>query len=201
MTSAVRSPRPAVFLDRDGTLIEERSYLSDPAGVKLIPGALEALRALEEAGLPFVIVTNQSGVARGLYTEDEYHRVAERLQGILEDSGVPPAGTWYCPHHPEVTGPCACRKPATGMYRDAARALDLDLARSWYVGDKPSDVLPAEELGGQGVLVRTGYGRESEADLPAGAAVVDDLSAAVRWILSQHRGAASGDVDPSDALG
>jgi histidinol-phosphate phosphatase family protein len=201
MTPADGGLRPAVFLDRDGTVIEERSYLSDPAGVKLVPGAPEALRTLKDAGLPFVIVTNQSGVARGLYTEAEYRRVAARLSSILEEAGAPPAGTWYCPHHPEVTGPCRCRKPGTGMHRDAADALGLDLARSWYVGDKPSDVLPAKVLGGRGILVRTGHGRELEHEVPAGAVVVDDLAAAVRWILSRRRRDALDDVDPSEGLG
>lgn len=201
MTAAGGALRPAVFLDRDGTIIEERSYLAHPDGVKLLPGALEALEALGAAGVPYVIVTNQSGVGRGLYTEEEYHAVAARLQRILEDAGVPPEGTWYCPHHPDSTGPCECRKPATGMHRAASRTLGLDPARSWYVGDKPSDVLPALELGGTGVLVRTGYGEASEADVPAGTAVVDDLGSAVRWILARLDERARDDVDPPGGLG
>jgi D,D-heptose 1,7-bisphosphate phosphatase len=184
-TGATR--RAAVFLDRDGTIIREKRYLSDPDKVELVPGTVDALRALRDAGLPYVIVTNQSGIARGLYTEEDYHQVAARLQAILEGAGVPPAATRYCPHHPDVTGPCDCRKPSTGMYRYAAEVLDLDLAASWYVGDKATDVLPAEALGGRGVLVRTGHWDEALEGVPEGVTVVDDLAAAVGWILS-HRG-------------
>lgn len=192
--------RSAVFFDRDGTLIRERSYLADPEGVELVPGTLSALRALRDAGFPYVIVTNQSGIARGLYSEDDYRRVAARLQEILEDAGVPPAATRYCPHHPSVTGPCDCRKPETGMYRDAARTAGLDLSRSFYVGDKPTDVLPARELGGHGLLVRTGYGAELVSEAPDEAVVVDDAQAAVRWILERSAGAGGG-VDPPGSLG
>lgn len=178
-------PRPAVFLDRDGTLIRERSYLADPEGVELVPGAIEALRALREAGWPYVVVTNQSGIARGLYSEKDYQAVAARLQSELEAAGVPPAATQHCPHHPDVTGACACRKPGTGMHRRAAAEANLALAGSYYVGDKLADVLPAETLGGQGILVRTGYGAEHEGDASPHVVVVDDLGAAVRWILEQ----------------
>lgn len=174
---------PAVFLDRDGTLIREREYLADPAGVELVAGAAEALRRLRAAGWPYVVVTNQSGIARGLYTEEDYRAVAGRLDHILEEAGAAPEMTCYCPHHPDVTGPCACRKPATGMYRQAAEALGLDLRGSYFVGDKASDVEPARALGGQGILVRTGYGSEHEAALGPEVVVVDDLPAAVAWIL------------------
>jgi len=176
---------PAVFIDRDGTLIQERAYLADPEGVVLVPGALAALRALREAGRPYAIVTNQSGIARGLYGEAEYHAVAARLETILEEAGVAPAATAYCPHHPDITGPCACRKPGTGMYRQVAEQAGLALAGSYYVGDKITDVLPARELGGRGLLVRTGYGREQEASAPPDVVVVDDLAAAVRHVLEQ----------------
>ncbi|MDZ7779423.1 MAG: HAD family hydrolase [Gemmatimonadota bacterium] len=179
------SARPAVFLDRDGTLIRERSYLADPDDVELVPGAIEALHALREAGWPYVIVTNQSGIARGLYSEAAYRAVADRLQSVLEDAGVPPAATRYCPHHPDHTGPCDCRKPATGMYRRAAAEANLSLAGSYYVGDKLTDVLPARSLGGRGVLVRTGYGAEQETEAPPGVVVVHDLASAVRWIVNE----------------
>lgn len=191
------APRPAVFVDRDGTLIVDRDYLADPAGVKLIPGAVEALRALREAGYALVVVTNQSGIARGLYTLADYRAVAARLDALLAEAGAGVDGTWFCPHHPDVHGPCACRKPGTGMYREAAARLGLDLAASWYVGDKVTDVLPALELGGQGVLVRTGYGREEEPALPPGAVAADDLGGAARHILSA-RPTAHGADDPRD---
>lgn len=170
--------RPAVFLDRDGTIIEDADYLADPDGVRLVPGAVDALRRLREAGYLLVVVTNQSGIARGLYTEADYHAVAARLDGILEEEGVPVDAVKHCPHHPDETGPCACRKPAAGMYLEAAAELGIDPVRSWYVGDKVTDVLPARELGGRGILVRTGYGAEQESEVPRGVAVVDDVGAA-----------------------
>lgn len=170
--------RPAVFIDRDGTIIAEKVYLSRPEGVELITGTAEALRSLRDAGFVLVIVTNQAGIARGLYGLDEYHAVAARLGAVLEEAEASVEATYFCPHHPDVTGSCECRKPASGMYRQAARELGLDLAGSYYVGDKSSDVLPARELGGRGVLVRTGYGAEHEADAPKNVWVVDDLLAA-----------------------
>lgn len=176
------SLRPAVFLDRDGTLIAEKDYLADPAGVEVIPGTYEALAELRAAGFLLVTVTNQAGIARGYYTEDDYHAVAARLDARLAAAGVPVDDTRFCPHHPDHTGPCDCRKPATGMHRAAAAELGIDLRASYYVGDKPSDVLPALELGGQGILVRTGYGRAHEHEVPEGVRVVDDLISAVPLI-------------------
>ena len=175
--------RPAVFIDRDGTIIAEKSYLDDPAGVELVPGSADGMRRLREAGFALVVVTNQSGIARGLYSEADYHAVARRLDEVLAALDVLPDGTYYCPHHPDFSEPCDCRKPDTGMHRRAAEELDLDLAASYYVGDKPSDVIPAVTLGGQGILVRTGYGAEQDASVPEGTWVVDDLDAAARRIL------------------
>jgi len=197
-TDAPRPPVPAVFVDRDGTLLVERHYLSDPAGVELIPGAAAALARLRELGYALVVVTNQSGIALGRYSLADYRGVAARVDQILADKGVPADGTYFCPHHPDVTGPCPCRKPGTGMYVQAAGELGLDLARSWYVGDKVTDVLPAMSLGGRGVLVRTGYGREHEDDVPAGVSVVDDLGAAARLIAESGGRRA---VDPSEGPG
>ena len=130
-----------------------------------------------------VLVTNQSGIARGLYSEADYLRVAERLDQILHSLGAHVDATYHCPHHPDHGGPCDCRKPRTGLYVRAERELALDTATSYYVGDKLSDVLPARDLGGKGVLVRTGYGAEVEPDLPDGFLVADDVSGAVDFIL------------------
>jgi D-glycero-D-manno-heptose 1,7-bisphosphate phosphatase len=179
--------RPAVFVDRDGTIIQERSYLADPEGVSLVPGAASALAELRAAGLALVTVTNQSGIALGLYGETDYRAVEARLERELAVSGAPVDATEHCPHHPDVTGPCDCRKPATGMHRRAAAGLGIDLARSYYVGDKVTDVLPAVELGGQGILVRTGYGRDQEAAVPEGTWVADDLRSAADLILEAYR--------------
>jgi D-glycero-D-manno-heptose 1,7-bisphosphate phosphatase len=172
-------------MDRDGTIIREEKYLADPDGVMLIPGTVEALRSLREAGFALVVVTNQSGISRGLYTLDDYHAVAARLDQLLEAEGVKPDATRFCPHHPDATGPCDCRKPGTGMHRDAAGTLGLDPARSFYIGDRIRDVQPARELGGRGILVRTGYGRREEADAEDDFTVVDDIGQAARWILDK----------------
>jgi D-glycero-D-manno-heptose 1,7-bisphosphate phosphatase len=182
--------RPAVFVDRDGTLIVERDYLADAAGVSLVPGAVEALSSLRAAGFALVVVTNQSGIARGLYRLADYRAVAARLDAVLDLAGVPVDGTWYCPHHPDYTGPCVCRKPGVGMYVQAAGELGLDLQASWYVGDKITDVLPALELGGRGILVRSGYGRDLEASVPGPVTVVDDLPAAAALIVARSGGPA-----------
>lgn len=174
--------KPAVFIDRDGTIIEEKVYLSDPDGIVIIPGTFEALASLREAGFALVTITNQSGIARGYYTEDDYDAVATRLNEILDEAGVPVDETFHCPHHPDITGPCGCRKPGTGMYLQAAADLGLDLRASYYIGDKITDVLPALELEGQGILVRTGYGAEHEPKVPEEVWVVDDLRAAAERI-------------------
>lgn len=176
--------RPAVFLDRDGTLIEEREYLADPAGVVLLEGVPEALTRLREAGFALVVVTNQSGIPRGLYSLADYHAVARRLDEILAQKGVLPDATYFCPHHPDFTGPCVCRKPGLGMYRQAAVELGLDLKGSFYVGDRTKDVLPANELGGRGIMVRTGYGLEEEASLPEASRVANTLLEAAELLLN-----------------
>jgi D-glycero-D-manno-heptose 1,7-bisphosphate phosphatase len=180
------SGRPAVFLDRDGTIIQEKAYLADPDEVELVPGALDAMRTLRDAGYALVVVTNQSGIARGLYTLDEYRAVAARIDEVLSRSDLVVDRTEFCPHHPDVTGPCPCRKPATGMYVRAADALGIDVASSFFIGDKITDVRPALELGGTGILVRTGYGRDLESEAPPDVWVVDDLAAAARRILNER---------------
>lgn len=177
------SGRPAVLLDRDGTLIEEREYLSDPAGVALLQGAADALRRLSDAGYALVLVSNQSGIARGLYGEEDYARVQARLETVLRGEGVRLAGAYHCPHHPAFTGPCDCRKPAPGLFLRAAAELGLDLARSVLVGDRLRDVAAAPELRSRGILVRTGYGSEEEGSAPDGVEVVEDLAEAAERVL------------------
>ena len=158
--------------------------MSEPDGVVLLPGTTAALSDLRDAGFTLVVVTNQSGIARGLYGEHEYRAVAKRLDDFLAEAGSPVDATMYCPHHPDFGPACQCRKPATGMYRQAAAELGLSLADSYYVGDKVPDVTPAHELGGVGVLVRTGYGEEEAARVSPGIVVVDDLVEAAHLILS-----------------
>lgn len=177
--------RRAVFLDRDGTVIQEVKYLSDPERIVLIPGAVEALSLLRNAGFALVVVTNQSGIDRGLYRLEEYEAVARRLEELLASFGLRLDAAHFCPHHPEVSGDCDCRKPATGMHRAAAEALGIDLTRSFFVGDRVRDLLPALELGGEGILVRTGYGAAEESHLPPAFGVADDLLQAAGMILAR----------------
>jgi D-glycero-D-manno-heptose 1,7-bisphosphate phosphatase len=182
--------RPAVFLDRDGTLLEEAGYVDRLERLVFFPFAVDAVRLLNRAGLAVVLFTNQSGVGRGIHTEafvDEAHDLVTRR---LAAGGARLDGIYYCPHHPQAVveafrQACDCRKPRTGMMRQAAADLDLDLSRSFTVGDKWTDVEAGLAAGGRGILVRTGYGRSTEAsyDTTSASAVVDDLAAATAWIL------------------
>ena len=145
--------RRAAFLDRDGTLIIDADYLARPEGVQLIAGATDAVRRLNDAGVVVVVVTNQSGIARGLLTEDDYARVEERVRLVFAEAGARIDATYHCPHHPAITGACECRKPAVGMYEQARDELMLDTAASLYVGDRWRDVAPGIAFGGRGILV------------------------------------------------
>lgn len=176
-------PRPTIFADRDGTLIVERNYLADPDAVELIPGAAPALQRLATAGYALVVITNQSGIARGLFAESDFQAVEERLARLLRAEGVRLDATYHCPHHPDFTGPCDCRKPALGLYHRAARDLDLDLARSVCIGDRLQDLEPARRFGGRALLVRTGYGDREAARAWPGLEIVPDFAAAAARIL------------------
>jgi len=190
-----RAPRPAVFLDRDGTLVIERGYLSDPDEIELLPGVARALRNLKAAGYPLVVVSNQSGVGRGLFPESRVHEAMARLREALRVEGVELDAIYFCPHRPEEG--CACRKPGVALLERAADDLQLSLRRSALVGDKRLDVETAHRAGALGLLVRTGYGRDEEQRSEGEAAergpdaVCDDLAAAARWIL--ERGEAGDD--------
>jgi len=176
----------AVFLDRDGTIVEDPGFLYEPGKVRLLPGAAEAIRRLHDAGWLVVTVSNQSGIARGLYDAAAYTAVQRRLGELLAQHGARLDGAYFCPHHPDVTGPCDCRKPGLRLFRDAAAALDLDLVQSYWVGDRVSDIEPARALGadGHGLLVSTGRGGENAAGARAmGFPVVADLAAAVAAIV------------------
>jgi histidinol-phosphate phosphatase family protein len=174
--------RGAVFLDRDGTLVRDPGYLHDPALVELLPGALEGLRTLAGAGWPLVVVTNQSGIARGLFGPGAFHAVMARIEELIAPHGVRFAGVYYCPHHPDFTGPCPCRKPGVELFERAARELGLDLKRSWFVGDQLHDVEPARRLGGNGVLVGIPTGPETVRTRELGVAPAPDLAAAAELI-------------------
>ena len=180
--------RPAVFLDRDGTLIDDEHYLSDPERVRLRPGAARAVRRLREAGLAVVVVTNQSGIARGMFTEAQYEAVRARLDELLAAQGATLDATYHCPHHPEFGEACACRKPGIALFQQAASEHALDLARSAFIGDKLRDVSPAARFGAQGILVPSpdthyndmGRARESFA-------VATTLEAAADRVLARLR--------------
>jgi D-glycero-D-manno-heptose 1,7-bisphosphate phosphatase len=166
----------AVFLDRDGTIIEDPGYLGDPDQVRLLPGAAAAIARLNHANRPVVVVTNQSGIARGLYDEAAYQATRRRLDQLLEAGGARIQAEYHCPHHPDVGGPCECRKPGVLLYRRAAQDLGLDLGASWWVGDRARDVEPARAFGGRGLLLG--------ALAIAGFETVPDLTAAVARILA-----------------
>ncbi len=175
----------AVFLDRDGTIVEDPGFLHEPEKVTLLPGAAEAIRRLNIADYRVVIVTNQSGIARGRYTVDDYEAVQRRLVELLAARGARIDGAYVCPHHPQLSGPCDCRKPGLKLFRAAAEAFDIDFSRSWWVGDRLSDVQPARLLGGGGILVATGEGNLHQGQARAlGVMVVADLAAAVQEILT-----------------
>lgn len=189
------SGHPAVLLDRDGTLIEDHGYIGRVDRMQVYPFAIEALRVLQRAGFRLVIVTNQAGVARGVFPESFLAEAHGWLADRFAAAGVRFDGIYYCPHHPDGTLPqyrqrCECRKPRPGMALQAARDLGLDLSRSYVVGDKWLDVGLANQSGARGILVRTGYGLMEEAHPVEGvtpAAVVDHLHAAATWILGQQR--------------
>ena len=175
--------RRAVFLDRDGTIVEDPGFLHEPEQVHVFPGAAEAIRRLNATGYLVVVVTNQSGIARGLYSVADYRAVEKRLSEILKNDGARIDASYFCPHHPQAPEPCACRKPKTKLFLDAQAALGIDFTRSWWVGDRLSDVQPAGILGGKGILVATGQGNLHQGQARAmGVTVVADLLAAAAEI-------------------
>jgi D-glycero-D-manno-heptose 1,7-bisphosphate phosphatase len=179
--------RSAVFLDRDGTIIEDAGYLRHPDQVRLLPGAAAAIERLNSSGLLAIVVTNQSGIARGLLTEDDYRLSQRRVDQLLRQSGARIDGDYYCPHLPELTGPCDCRKPGALLYRQAAERFGIDLGRSWWVGDRIRDVLPAETFGARGILVRSGASEaESTREDAQRFGRAADLLEAVAMILSDR---------------
>jgi D-glycero-D-manno-heptose 1,7-bisphosphate phosphatase len=155
--------RPAVFLDRDGTVCEEVGYLSEVKDLRLIPGSARAIRQIRQAGWKVVIISNQSGVARGYMTEETVRIIHTALREMLLKEGAEIDGIYYCPHHPKGNPPyniqCNCRKPEAGMLQQADKDLDLDLNRSIVIGDKLSDVQTAQRLNIPGILVLTGFGK------------------------------------------
>jgi len=178
--------RAALFVDRDGTLIREREYLSDPNDVELLPGVAAALRQVRTAGHPVVVITNQAGVGRGYFTEARMWEVTARMRGLLRAQGVELDTVRVCPHAPDAG--CDCRKPQGRLLREAADDLRISLRHSTMAGDRWIDVDAGHGVGAAGVLVRTGYGAAEESNAaarPPADAVLDDVAAAARWFLDR----------------
>lgn len=173
--------RRYVLLDRDGTVIKDKHYLSDPEGVEFEEGAVEGLRKLQELGFGLIVITNQSGVGRGFFSLEAAEAVNERMRQMLEAAGVTLAGIYTCPHAPEEN--CACRKPRPGLVHRAAREHRFDPRRALVVGDKPADVALAAACGARGVLVLTGQGRSAE--VPPGTETAADLAALAERLAAE----------------
>ena len=182
--------RPAVFLDRDGTICEEMGYINHIDRLRIFPYAAEAIRRLNEAEIPVVVITNQSGVARDIFPESLLHQIHKKMIAELASGGAWIDAVYFCPHIKADN--CECRKPKPGLLDRAASEHGLDLAASWVVGDRFADVEIAHRVGGRGILVMTGYGRgeyelhrqkwPSQPD-----ALAENLTEAVRIILSAGR--------------
>ena len=174
----------AVFLDRDGTINIEKEYLYQTADFEFIPGTPKAIRLLNQAGFMVVVVTNQSGVARGYYTEEDVENLHRHIDRELERFGAHIDAWLYCPHHPAGRGryalPCDCRKPLPGMLQEAAACYDIDMANSTMIGDKLADIEAGTAAGCRTILVRTGYGITEEQQIGAETKVYDDLLSAVK---------------------
>jgi D-glycero-D-manno-heptose 1,7-bisphosphate phosphatase len=186
----------AVFMDRDGTINEEVGYVNHLERFVLLPRVGEAIRMLNQQGLKAVVITNQSGVARGYFPESLIHLVHQRMRDLLKREGAYLDGIYYCPHHPDVGSPpyrqkCRCRKPETGLVEEASSVLNLDSSKSYMIGDRGKDLEFAHRIGIKGILVLTGYGRgeweycqnqwKVKPDY-----VAQDLYEAVQWILQQE---------------
>ncbi len=179
----------ALFLDRDGTINVEKEFIADPDDVELIPGAATGLFLAATHGFKLFVISNQSGVARGLLTDEDVARVNERLTELLVREGVHLDGVEYCAHYPDITGPCDCRKPERGMIDRVLERFDIDLKRSFVIGDRVLDVELARNIGAKAIMVMTGYGvleatKLDQDDKPDH--VTADLLSAVQWILGRE---------------
>lgn len=171
-----------ILLDRDGTIIVDKHYLSDPEGVELLPGAREGLKMMADAGFGLIVVTNQSGIGRGYYDESDMRAVNDRMQELLAESGVDFSAVYHCPHSPDQN--CDCRKPATGMFDEAINEFGMDPVQCYVIGDKLCDVELGLAKGAGGILVRTGKGRKEESKCEGKAVyIADDLVDAANFII------------------
>jgi D-glycero-D-manno-heptose 1,7-bisphosphate phosphatase len=182
--------RRAVFLDRDGTMIEEVGYLDRIDRVRFFPYSIDAIRLLNRAGYAVIVATNQAGIGRGFFDEAFVEATHRAVAETLAAGGARVDAFYYCPHHPDATvasyrQACDCRKPQPGMFHRAAADHDLDLRQSFVIGDRAHDVAAGVSAGAHGVLVRTGYGSGAERSGHGAAAVTDNLMGAVSWVLQQ----------------
>ena len=180
---------PAVFVDRDGTINVEKGYLDHPGNVALLPTSGQALRLLNRLSIPVVVITNQSALERGLMKLDGFESVNAAIWQALQASDAYYDALYYCPHTPDRTSPCACRKPQPGLLLQAAFDLDLDLRQCFLVGDKRSDIEAGRACGCQSILVRTGYGENAYLDIAAWEHQPDYMAStlleASQWIASR----------------
>lgn len=191
----------AVFLDRDGTLIENVPYLSDPSAVRLSASGAEALRRLRSLGFLLVVVTNQSGIARGVFDENVLPEIHGRVAELLSLEGASVDAFYHCPHGPAEEGfpGCQCRKPAPGMGLRASEELGIDLGRSWMIGDAPCDYEFAVNCGCRFVLVRTGRGKETEREISAFPAVREDEKSGTMFFVTEDLRAAAGIIEQAES--
>lgn len=188
----------AAFLDRDGTIIRDRGYPDDPSRVELLPGVEVALALLNARAIPVVVVTNQSGIGRGLYEEEDFWNVEREMERRLAVRGCAVDDVRFCPHDPGREPPCACRKPGLALYQEVAEARGIRLSEALFVGDRLHDVLPALEVGGTGILLHSG-GAGSEESVPEGVLRADDLREAVRMALDLDRRETDGPPERRDS--
>lgn len=177
--------QPAVFLDRDGTINVEKNYLYRFEDWEWIPGAKEAIRIFNQAGYRVVVVSNQAGIARGIFKPSDVERLHLSVQHELASLGITIDAFYYCPHHPDFSGNCICRKPAPGMLVQASLDLNLDLTRSWMIGDKLVDVQAGHAAGVLSVLVRTGYGGGEQKRVGKETRLFESIFYAAEFIVTQ----------------
>ena len=178
----------AVFLDRDGTIMEDAHYIKSPDQVRLIPGAAAAVKRINDANIRAIVVTNQSGLARGKFKPEDYEAVRKHFEALLEAEGAHVDASYFCPHHPSITGPCNCRKPATGMFEDAIRDFRLDAGNVAYVGDRWRDVVASKTLGGRGIMISSHMTTDEDRRKARedGIETAPDLQAAVEMLVRSY---------------
>ena len=178
--------QPAVFLDRDGTINQDTGYIDSPERLFIIDGAASAIKRLNSKGFRVVVITNQSGVGRGYFTKEAADSVNKKLEEVLKREGAHLDGIYYCPHHPDDN--CECRKPRIGLLEKARNDLAIDFKKSYVIGDKGSDIEIAQSIGGKGILVLTGSGKDEKQKLDHEPSyIATDLKDAVEWIIKDRQ--------------